>query len=184
MAFMMFFNSWYYSFSPAVATHLSTHQTQRTIFRYGLYPLIGILYASYYSYLLVSPFNNEVAALTAGLIAAGMLGIIYLALPLYLARRVLRRRGRFSILRVSNLAAWSALSGVFVAVAYLAGAEFALGIATVSLILSALTLGASLGTRNLSRVYFTYSMSQIAVLSRLLKPLASSAAYQLRKSNK
>jgi len=173
VAFMTIFNAWYYSFSPPVASYVSTHQTERTIFRYGLYPLIGILYSSYYSYLLLSPLNTEVATVTAGLVAAGMIGLVYVALPLCLITRILRRKGvGFNLLRSSHPAAWSAISGVVVAVTYLFGADFAMGPAIVSLILSTLTLGANLGIRALSHVKIACPTSQIAALRRGFKSLA------------
>jgi len=156
VAFMMLFNAWYYSFSPPLAMHLGTHQTQRTMFTYALYPLIGALYASYYSYLLVSPLNNEVGAITAGIVAAVSIGLVYGALPISLIRLILRRKARrFSSMQVSHLAEWSAISGVTVAMTYFSGSELALGIATVGLILSTLTLAAIAGTQTLTRLQFS-----------------------------
>jgi len=152
-----------------VASYVSTHQTERTMFRYGLYPLIGILYAAYYSYLLVSPLNSEVAAVTAGLIAAGTIGFVYVAPPLCLIARIFRRKRRFYLLGASHPATWSAISGVGVMVAYLFGADFAMGLATVSLILSTLTLGANLGIRALSHAKIAYPTSQIAALRKSFK---------------
>jgi hypothetical protein len=171
-AFMAFFNPWYYSFSPPVASYVSTHQTERTFFRYALYPMIGILYASYYSYLLVSPLNNEVAALIAGLVAAGMLGFVYAAIPMCLARRVARRKACVSKLTSTRLAGYSVISGALVGLTYLFGGEFTLGLATVSLLLSTLSLGAALGTRAVSRIGFPREIQQILVLSRHVKSLA------------
>ena len=54
-AFMILFNSWYYSFSPQVATFISTHPTERAMLRNGLYPLVAVLYTSYYIYALSLP---------------------------------------------------------------------------------------------------------------------------------
>jgi hypothetical protein len=166
-AFLTFFNPWYYSFSPPVASYLYRHPTERTIFRYALYPLIGVLYASYYSYMLVSPLNNEVASLTAGVLAAGMLGLIYVAIPMQLIRRVLRREGAGrSLPELSRLAACFVISSVLVGVTYLSGGEFGLGMATVSLILWALSLGAALGMRALSFVDLASTSIQITTLHR------------------
>jgi small-conductance mechanosensitive channel len=170
IAFMILFNTWYYSFSPRLASHIESHQIQRTIFRYSLYPLIGVLYASYYSYLLVSPFNAEIAAVTSGLVAAGMIGVAYLALPLYLAKRILKRKiSASSWLKATRLLACSSISGVAVAISYYAGIELALGIAAASLILSTLTLGAILGSMVLSRIQFTYFVQEHAALNRVFK---------------
>ncbi|HXZ89994.1 MAG TPA: CFI-box-CTERM domain-containing protein [Candidatus Dormibacteraeota bacterium] len=178
VAFMTLFNAWYYSFSPPVASYVSTHQTQRTLFRYGLYPLIGILYASYYTYMLLSPLDSEAAAVTTGLIAAGMIGLVYVSLPLSLAGRILRRKGVHLYMKSSHLATWSAISGVIVGVAYLSRADFAMGLSIVSLILSALTLGANLGTQALSQVNVALPTSQIAALRRCIKSLAWRATIQ------
>jgi len=182
-AFMMFFNAWYYSFSPRVASYVSTHQTERTIFRYSLYPLMGILYAAYYSYLVVSPLNNEVAALTAGLVAAGMLGFAYVGIPVYFARRAIRRKGPVSTPCSYRLLACCAICGLVVGITYVSGEGFALGIATVSLILSTLALGATLGIRIVRYVDFAYGFTRIAALSKPVKSLASRGSARLRLHN-
>jgi hypothetical protein len=172
---MMFFNAWYYSFSPRIATYLSAHQNQRAVFRYALYPLTGVLYLSYYTYLFVSPLNSEVAALSAGLIAALLLGFIYIGLPLYLAARIMRRKLRFRMLRLSRLGPIIATAGILVGVSYLAGEEFALGGAIVSLILSTLGFGVGLGVRVVSQGIRACSLPQFRDLSRnLIEPQFSS----------
>jgi hypothetical protein len=142
------------------------------MFRYALYPLIGILYASYNTYLLISPINNDIAALAAGLVAAGMLGFVYIAIPMQLIRRFLRRKASVSMVRLYRLAACSVISGLLVGMGYLFGGESALGITTVSLILSTLSLGAALGNFALSHLHFAYEISGIMRPSRHLKPLA------------
>ena len=169
IAFMTLFNTWYYSFSPRLASYIGSHQNQRTIFRYSLYPLIGVLYASYYSYILVSPFNAEIAAVTSGLVAAGLIGAAYLALPLYLAKRILKRKTLSSSwLKATHLLACSIISGLAVGISYYAGIEVALSIATASLILSTLMLGAILGSMVLARIDFTYLVREFATLNRTL----------------
>ena len=172
MAFMTFFNAWYFSFSPRVASYVSAHQTERTMFRYALYPLIGVLYASYYTYLVVSPLNSEVAALTAGLVAAGLLGFIYIGIPIYFVERTIRRKVGVFVLGSYRLLACSAICGVLVGLTYLSGGGFVLGMTTVGLILSTLALGAGLCTRALHQLGFAYRFTRIAALSKLLKPLA------------
>ncbi|MGD0425033.1 MAG: CFI-box-CTERM domain-containing protein [Candidatus Bathyarchaeia archaeon] len=169
IAFMTLFNTWYYSFSPRLASHIGSHQNQRTIFRYSLYPLIGALYASYYSYILVSPFSAEIAAVTSGLVAAALIGVAYLALPLYLAKRILKRKSSSSWLKATHLLACSTISGLAVGISYYAGIEVALGIATASLILSTLMLGAILGSMVLTHIEFTYLVRELATLNRVFK---------------
>jgi peptide/nickel transport system substrate-binding protein len=93
--FMELFNSFYYSFSPNVARVILTNNGLRTVMRYVLYPLIGILWAAQEIYGALA-FNPEGAVLVAGLFASGMVGLVY-ALPFtscacLLARRVTGRR--------------------------------------------------------------------------------------------
>jgi len=169
---MALFNAWYYSFSPPLASYLGTHQTQRELFGYALYPLIGLLYASYYTYVLISPLNNEVAAVTAGLVAAAMIGFLYLAPPLYLTKRILRRKTSLSSrLNPRLLLVSSAASSVAIGLSYSAGMGLALGFAAASLLLSTLTLGVIAGILVLKRVKLTYLAQQLAALNEVFKTL-------------
>jgi len=173
VAFMTLFNAWYYSFSPAIASYLGTHQAQRELFGYTLYPLIGLLYASYYTYALISPLNNEVAALTAGLVAAAMIGFVYLAPPLYLAKRILRRKTNLSSrLNHRLLLALPAASSAAIGFSYSTGMGLALGFAAATLLLSILTLGVMAGIQVLKRVKFTYLAQQAAALNTVFNTLA------------
>jgi hypothetical protein len=173
VAFMTLFNAWYYSFSPAFASYLGSHQTQRELFGYTLYPLIGLLYASYYTYALISPLNNEVAALTAGLVAAAMIGFVYLAPPLYLAKRILRRKMSLSSrLNLRLLLALPVASSAAIGFSYSTGMGFALGFAAATLLLSILTLGVIAGIRVLKRVKLTYLTQQVTALNEVFKTLA------------
>jgi hypothetical protein len=177
MAFMTVFNAWYFSFTPPFASYVGNHQIQRTIFRYGLYPLIGLLYVSYYSYLLVSPFNTEAAAVTSGLVAAGMIGVVYFALPLYLTKRILKRNViGSSWSNATRLLACSAISGIAMVISYYAGTELDLGLSTAWLILSTLTLGAILGDLALKRMEFTFPAQEVAALNRGLKAWGRNSA--------
>ena len=164
---MSMFNSWYYSFSPTMAAYVSAHPNVRTVFRSGLYPLVGILYVSYNSYLILSPINSELAALTAGLLAAAMLGFMYIAIPTRLAAWVLRRRLGFSTVKLSRLSAASVICGLLVGVAYLFGGSLALGLATGVLVLSVLALGAAVGIRALGYSSILYTNEQLAAFSKL-----------------
>ena len=146
-AFMIVFNAWYYSFSPNLAHYLGTHQTARSTLKYTLYPLIGILYASYYSYLLVSPLNAEAGAVVAGIVGAGLLGLIYMAPIGYIAKRILQRRAKSLTLSTIYLAGWVGISVAMVAMANFVSSSLVLGIVTANLALSMLSLGAILGTK-------------------------------------
>ena len=80
-SFMNVFNAWYYSFSPTVAEYIATHATTRELMKGALYPLLGILRLSSRTYSTWA-FQPEVAALISGIVAASLLGFVYLALPL------------------------------------------------------------------------------------------------------
>jgi hypothetical protein len=171
-AFMILFNAWYYSFSPSLASNLANEPAERALFRYGLYPLVGILYLSYYSYLLVYPLNSEIAALTAGIVAASLIGLVYVAPTLYLAARILRRKVT-SFLNPMPLAVWSAMSLLGVLITYSTGARLPLGIAEASLIISNLTLGGISGTLALTRLNPKSPNMLVAVMTRhLTQPLS------------
>jgi hypothetical protein len=89
--FMTVFNAWYYSFSPAVAQYELQTPAARSIARVILYPLMGILGLSELTFLAFGP-ASEFGALAAGLLAGALIGITYLALPLFCILWPLRRR--------------------------------------------------------------------------------------------
>jgi hypothetical protein len=89
-SFMIAFNTWYYSFSPYVASYLQGHWVERTITEGALYPLIGILW------LASATFNDfqsfpEVAALMSGLLASSLIGATYLGVPFAILEARTRR---------------------------------------------------------------------------------------------
>ena len=77
---MYAFNAWYYSYSPATAGYISTHESVKTAMKYALYPLIGILHVSSATYSTLA-FGPEFAVLVSGIVASSLIGIAYLALP-------------------------------------------------------------------------------------------------------
>lgn len=89
--FITAFNAWYYSYSPTVATYIATHQTAKTVMKSVLYPLIGMLHASSATYSLLA-FAPELAALSAGMLAGFLIGLVYLAPPLSCLAWLARRR--------------------------------------------------------------------------------------------
>jgi len=159
---MILFNSWYYSFSPTLATHLQTHPTQRAIFKDTLYPLFGILYMSYYSYLLMSPVSGELGVAIAGIVAASLIGLVYLSPVLYLGSRLLRRRFRSVRLTASRLYALIAVSVALDAFAYSTGQVLILTIATTGIVLCTLALGSILGTLALTRLELSWPGSPVS----------------------
>lgn len=85
-SFLLIFNTWYYSFSPYVATYVGTHPNTRGITQAVLYPLIQILTAAADLYT-VLPAYSEYATLLTGLLASSTIGVIYLGLPLTIIKR-------------------------------------------------------------------------------------------------
>jgi len=93
--FMRVFNMVYYSFSPQVAHTISASENLRTMMRYVLYPLIGILWATQQIYSAFA-FSPEGAVVIAGLFAGSLIGLVY-ASPVILGisfaiARIFRRR--------------------------------------------------------------------------------------------
>jgi streptogramin lyase len=89
--FMTAFNAWYYSFSPTVAQYESQSAGSRTMARVVLYPAMGILRLSESAFVALGP-ASEIGALAAGLLAGVLMGLTYLALPVFCILWPLRRR--------------------------------------------------------------------------------------------
>jgi hypothetical protein len=89
--FMTVFNAWYYSFSPGVAQYESRSPEARSIAKVALYPLMQILRLSEATFLAFGSVS-ETGALAAGLLAGALIGLTYLALPLFCILWPLRRR--------------------------------------------------------------------------------------------
>jgi len=151
LAFMILFNSWYYSLTPHLTSYLRLHSAQRELFRYGLYPLIAILYVSRYAYLFVSPVNAEGGAMTAGIIAASLLGFVYIAPITYAVLRVIRRYMKFSTHSKTGMSLWCSFGVPIVGAAYFMTQQL-LGLAIANLLLSMLTLCVILGIQALSHL--------------------------------
>ncbi|MGO9643256.1 MAG: beta strand repeat-containing protein [Candidatus Bathyarchaeia archaeon] len=150
-AFMMLFNSWYYSFSPHVASYVTMHQTQRTLLKDAMYPLIAVLYASYCAYLLMAPLSSDLGAMLAGVIAASLLGLIYLAPIGYVTKRILRRYLQHSLLRRSHIILWAGVSVLLIPVGYFTN-PLLMGIVIANLLISMLSIGCVLGATVLGRL--------------------------------
>jgi streptogramin lyase/uncharacterized membrane protein len=88
--FMIAFNSWYYSFSPAVASYIDTHGVERGAMKVLLYPAIGIMFVSSGVFTAAGAFP-ELAAVLSGLLASLLLGAFYVGLPLGLIMAEVRR---------------------------------------------------------------------------------------------
>jgi streptogramin lyase len=79
--FMIVFNAWYYSFSPTVAQFIRENSAARTVTKFTLYPLMGILRLGAASFYLF-PTNLEVGAILSGLLVSSLIGVVYVAVPL------------------------------------------------------------------------------------------------------
>jgi len=90
--FMIVFDSWYYSFSPAVAESIRKNGSMRELVKIALYPLIWILRIAEITHRNLPP-NSEASVIITGFIAASLIGIIY-ATPLRIAFRILLRASR------------------------------------------------------------------------------------------
>jgi hypothetical protein len=102
-AFMNAFNLWYYSFSPQVADFIVVHDALRSPVRVVLYPLLGILELSSATY---SAFQSipELAITIAGIVASGLIGLVYLTpVSLCLVRLFRRRIGTVRVVRVLSI---------------------------------------------------------------------------------
>jgi hypothetical protein len=90
---MVVFNAWYYSFSPTVAGYIAAHDPLRAPIRVILYPLLGVLGASTFTYSLFSA-TPEFAIVMAGLVASSLIGLVYLTPFMLVGMRALTRRRR------------------------------------------------------------------------------------------
>jgi hypothetical protein len=151
-AFMMLFNSWYYSFSPQTSTYLETHPSERSLVKGALYPLLFALDASYYLYVLTSYLGPEAATVTAGVFAAALLGLIYLAPIAIVAKRLFRRYLGIGAVGSRRMILWVTGSILALVSAYPLGSQ-AVGIATANIVLSAVTTAAIFGPAILATAY-------------------------------
>lgn len=83
--FMAAFNSWYYSFSPAIADYERGQPWLQQTVRIAIYPLLGILQLSETTY---SALPGEYGSLAAGMVASSLIGAAYVTPLALLVRRV------------------------------------------------------------------------------------------------
>jgi len=74
--FMTAFNSFYYSFSPSVASTISENEALRSVMKVVLFPLIGVLHISSVAFSIFS-FSSELAIVVTGLIASSLIALVY-----------------------------------------------------------------------------------------------------------
>jgi len=152
--FMLTFNSWYYSWAPSLSYSAANNPWIFKAVQFGVYPLVGILYGSYYSYAAIAPVSTEAGAIFAGIVAASLIGVIYLAPVAYLATRLTRRHGKWLISKqiAYSSIAWFAAGVVLCVTAYATNSGQLLAVSTSSVVLSMLSLGSQVGTRALAYV--------------------------------
>jgi len=141
--FMKVFNAWYYSFSPYVADFVSKQPLLKEAMKILLYPLVGILHISALTYSALS-FNPELAIVATGLVASGLIGIVYFT-PLSLITLLFMKRYRKFRLNMSHLKGLTAIwiaSIALICFAEATAAQPVMMVATAMLVLSTLTLAA------------------------------------------
>ncbi|MEM2750296.1 MAG: transglutaminase domain-containing protein [Nitrososphaerales archaeon] len=88
--FMNIFDAWYYSFSPSIATLISTNTYMKAIVRGLLYPLIGILYLGVITTTALN-FNIELSIIITGIMVSALIGFVYftpiIIVPLYVVKK-------------------------------------------------------------------------------------------------
>lgn len=89
--FMELFNTWYYSFSPTVASFIARHPIARESMKVLLYPLIGALQLSSATFKVLS-FNKEFGVVMAGLVASALIGAVYFSPLTMMTVMALKRR--------------------------------------------------------------------------------------------
>ncbi|WP_455279700.1 COG1470 family protein [[Eubacterium] cellulosolvens] len=103
-SFMLAFNLWYYSFSPSVADIIIKSQHFKTVMKFSLYPLLGILHMSSIVYTFFED-NSEIAVFMSGIVASFLIGTVYFTpifIPLlYRKRSYLRLIFTFTVLLLS-----------------------------------------------------------------------------------
>jgi hypothetical protein len=143
--FMRAFNEWYYSFSPTVASHVTGSPTLQMLARLVIYPLIGILQLSTYTYS-VFGFNSEIGITIAGVAASSMMGLVY-GSPLMAALMICTKKRRWFAFHPRNL--WPFVYAWIATIVLIGAAEVLLApvlmtIATVACVLLALGLSATM----------------------------------------
>jgi len=89
---MRIFNTFYYSFSPAVASSVSQYQILREAVKALLYPLVVVLRSASTVFGVFS-FTSEFAIAASGIAASALIGVVYIT-PLAIMASLCSRRLR------------------------------------------------------------------------------------------
>jgi len=85
-------NSFYYSWSPPVASTIAKSNILKTTSSFLLLPLLGITHLSEIQYYSLSWFSPELASISAFLMAAILSMLTYIALPMVIAVFIIKHR--------------------------------------------------------------------------------------------
>jgi len=132
---MQVFNAWYYSFSPSVAQFIASNDPIRAPVRVLLYPLLGILGVSAFTYSLLSG-TPEFAVVVAGLVASSLIGLVYLTVPALAAFSTFAKRRKIRITSIARVS----LAVLAVALALLGAGELAGSLLLLAVASSAIVL--------------------------------------------
>ena len=169
--FLLTFNSWYYSWAPSLSYSAASNPVIFRAVQLGVYPLLGILYAASYSYRLVAPFSTEAGAITAGIVAASLIGAVYVAPVAYVTMRLIRRRLHISSQIATPSVLWFVASVLISVAGYASNSGQILAFATSSMALSMLSLGGLAGTKALTyaQVPFAGVANSVLAFRRIAK---------------
>jgi hypothetical protein len=133
---MQVFNAWYYSFSPSVAQFIASNDPIRAPIRVFLYPLLGVLSVSAFTYSLFSA-TPESGIVMAGLVASSLIGLTYFTVPALIGMQALLRKRRISakILGKASLASL-AIALTLLTVGEVAGSFLMLAAASSAVVLT------------------------------------------------
>jgi streptogramin lyase len=129
-SFLIVLNSWYYSFSPYIASYVGSHPQTTELIRSILYPLIGILALSSNLFSALAAYP-EFATLSSGLFAACIASALYIGMPLGVIKRKMRSTLSMNV-RVFAAVLLSGLGGI--------SAGLALGSNVLLMIASSMTV--------------------------------------------
>jgi len=134
-AFMQVFNAWYYSFSPSVAQFIANNDPIRAPIRVLLYPLLGILGVSAFTYSFFSA-APEFAVVMAGLVASSLIGLTYFTVPALVGMQALLRKRRISARFLTKVSLASlAIALTMLTIGEVAGSFLTLAIASSAIVL-------------------------------------------------
>jgi peptide/nickel transport system substrate-binding protein len=135
--FMNAFDAWYYSFSPTIAPIIANNNPIREVMKILLYPLIATLHFSATTFQIFS-FNPEFSIITAGLTAASLIGIVYLAPCLLILCKIRKVKLQIKHLHLPSLILMS--STACIAIAEITQSQNLMMISTSIFILNTISL--------------------------------------------